>query len=172
MAEMTFFESFRFIDVYAEAVLKLREAAHAVKKNGTDLEAWEREGKALKSKIQAEVDALNDDLRLALQKREGQKVAFQEEEKSARAELGPTFKRLENARSMLAKVVDELNEAREEKVRVADSTEEDAQRIIKNAKEHADQIKYEVEEKQKASEQRLLGVEDRIEQLKQGITNL
>ena len=56
--EMVFHEAFRIIDNIAEAVAKLKEASVVIQKDGSDLKAWEAEGRVVKDKIRKETTEL------------------------------------------------------------------------------------------------------------------
>ncbi|HEB27640.1 MAG TPA: hypothetical protein ENI05_07660, partial [Porticoccus sp.] len=56
--EMTYLESFRYIETHTEAMIKLREAARAISRHGADLKKWEADGEVVKKKIQGEINKL------------------------------------------------------------------------------------------------------------------
>ena len=171
--EMTFLESFRYIDTYTEAVIKLREAAHTISRHGADLKEWEVAGEVVKTRIKKEIDELTTQ---QAEKRRKGIIAIDsllEKEAKAKEEIEPTFERVREARSMLDQVSKELNQAREDKALVIESTKADAEHILKEARAEAEVIETGIEDKIKAAKDRLLEVDASIKQLKkEGINSL
>lgn len=172
MAEMTFFESFRFIDTYTQAVLKLQEASHAVQRNGADLKEWEAEGKLLKEKIKKEIDALNNLRMVAVRKGQIEKEAVLERGKQAEDSIEPLLQRASTAKGMLDQVSQELNTARETKAVILKEVEHEAAQILQGARAAAEQIALTIEDKRLKSEERLVEVENRIAQIKSSLSKL
>ena len=172
MAEMTFFESFRFIDTYAEAVLKLREASHAIQRNGADLKEWEAKGKLVKDKIQKEIDELT--AQQSEKRRKGIIAidALLEKEAKVKEQIEPTLSEARETREALDRVAKELKEALANKDEAIQSAKLGAEKILKEAYAKASQIATEIEDKRRVSEDRLLGVEAKIKELKSGINSL
>ena len=173
MAEMTDFEAFRCVDTYTEAVLKLRDATHAIRRHGADLKEWEAKGKVVKDKIQKEIDVLTTEQ--AEKRRKGIIAidALLEKEAKAKEQIEPTLKRLQETQGMLRQVSLELNQAREDKASLIKSAVRESERIMREATDKVRIVESEIEDKVKAAENRLLEVDVSIKQLKQeGINSL
>ncbi|KKL90960.1 hypothetical protein LCGC14_1899470 [marine sediment metagenome] len=172
MAEMTFLESFRFIDTYTEAVLKLREASHAIQRNGADLKEWEAKGKLIKDKIQKEIDALNKERTQTLKKRNDEEECLLTRGREAEASIKPILAEAKETQEALDVVAKQLKYALEDKAKVIESAKSEVKKILFEAKSEANQIKTEIEKKRLHSEDRLLAVETKIKTLKDGLNNL
>ena len=173
MAEMTDFEAFRFVDTYTEAVLKLRDATHAIRRHGADLKEWEAKGKLVKDKIQKEINVLNEDRALALRKGVIQTDSLIEKGKQAEDSVEPLLQRASTAKAMLEQVSDQLNAAREDKDETIVSAARERDRILQEAYDQAEKIESEADVKVKIAEQRLQDISAKIIQLKrEGINSL
>ena len=173
MAEMTDFEAFRFVDIYTEAILKLRDATQAIRRHGADLKEWEAKGEVVKKKIQKEIDVLTTEQ--AEKRRKGVISAdsLLEKEAKAKEQIEPTLKRLQETQGMLRQVSLELNQAREDKALLIESTKAELERILKEANEKAKAVEDETAGRLKLAESRLLEVDASIKQLKkEGIDSL
>ena len=173
MAEMTDFEAFRFVDTYTEAILKLRDATHAIRRHSADLKEWEVAGEVVKTRIKKEIAELTTQQAEKCRKGIIAIDALIEKEAKAKEEIEPTINRLQEAQGMFDNVLKELNQVREDKALVIESTKADAEHILKEARAEAKVIETEIEDKVKAAEDRLLEVDASIKQLKkEGINSL
>ena len=173
MGEMTYLESFRFIDTYAEAVLKLQEASHAIQRNGADLKEWEAKGKLVKDKIQKETAELTT--QQAEKRRKGIIAidALLEKEAKVKEQIEPTLSEARETREALDRVAKELEQALEDKASLIESAIKESNGIMKDAKDRSRMLESEMEEKHLKSQKRLVEVEAKIKQLKQeGIDSL
>ena len=173
MTEMTDFEAFRFVDTYTEAILKLRDATHAIRRHGADLKEWEAKGEVVKKKIQGEIDALTNQ---QAEKRRKGIIAIEsllEREARVKEQLEPTLARERLMQDRLDQVSRELEQTLQAKDFTIKAATTEAERILREANATARQIESETEVKVKAAEKRLLEVDASIKQLKQeGINSL
>ena len=173
MAEMTFLESFRFIDTYTEAVLKLREAAHTISRHGADLKEWEAAGEVVKKKIQKEIDVLNQNHRQATIEGERRKGALLKQESQIKEQIEPTLAKARDARMLLDQVIKELDQAKGARDFTIRAAKEEVERILKEARAEAAAVEDEATDRVKIADKRLLEVDASIKQLKQeGINSL
>lgn len=171
-SEMTFFESFRFIDTYTEAVLKLREAAHTIEKHGADLNKWEAEGREAKDRIKAEIDTLTRALHKEQTRGDEQRATIQAEGLEAAQLIQPTLNRVAEAQEALTRVSNELNRAREDKASLIEEAKVEADQIVKDATDEESLIANEIESKVALAKRKCEAYEARVSELKEDINEL
>ena len=172
MAEMTFLESFRYIDTYTEAVIKLQEAAHTISRHGADLKEWEATGEVVKKKIQKEIAVLTNERDVERRKGIIQKDSLLEQGIKAKEQIEPTFVKLREAQERLEKVSKELSETLEAKDFTIRAATAERDRILKEGYDKARIVSSEIEGKRLKSEERLVEVETKIKQLKDNLASL
>ena len=181
--EMTFFESFRIIDSFAEAVMKVKEASEAIRKNGPNLEKWEAEGNVVKKKIHGEIsDLVNNKRRLDGEYGKRQ-LLLKEEEERARKEAQPTIAIIKNLKQEVAALLLEVGTTEKSKVQILLETETEKARIFEEAeKQKVSVLEYVQKKKEEcdavvafkfaAADKKLAEVEDTIAAAKKGISEL
>jgi len=170
--EMSFFEAFRFIDSLTGSVVKLREAARVIQKDGSDLKLWEEKAKVVKDKINAETYDLESKRITARDKHEQALRDYEAQEAKAAQSIQPTLDKAAEAKEALARVTAEYGQERASAAAFVEYAAAEKEKITAEANAAKESIRIENKKLIDAAEARLLEITTAIDNAKSGIKDL